>query len=127
MNIEEMSKYEVGQKVWFIAEYPDPVVRRAEIVEKHIYQDERGKTIRLTFKDLDGVHRTAPSSAIYKTKAEASEHLKEVQEKVWLQILGNCELKIGDLKMKIKKYQAELQDVEEEKKKYSEKLNEVRG
>lgn len=86
-----------------------------------------GKLIRLTFKDLDGVHRTAPQSAIYKTKAEASKHLKEVQEKVWLQILGNCEMKIGDLKMEIKKYQDELQRVEEEKKEYSKKLNEVKG
>lgn len=125
MAADELNKYEVGQEVWFIAGSADPIVKKAEIVEKRIIKDKERELIYLEFK-ADDVYRDTACTTIYKTKAEASKHLKEAQEKALLQILCNCESKIRGLKMEIEKDQAELQRVEEDKKKYSEKLNEVR-
>lgn len=43
MAADELNKYGLGQVVWFIGECSEPVVKRAKIVEKHLYQDERGQ------------------------------------------------------------------------------------
>ena len=129
MHNEDLSRYDIGQKVWFIDGWPEPEVKSAEVVEKYTCQTRKGTDVSLLVRDQQGVHKSAGHCfgfALYSTKAAANKQLNTAREKAYLQAIANCELEIGRLKMEIKKSQDELETVEKEKKQYSEKLNEVR-
>ena len=116
MSGKDLSKYEVGQEVWFIKTFDNhdkPIVESAVITRKMITIDKNHTWVQVEYKDSAHIYRTAPYTPIYSTKKAAGKDLKKVYKEQLERTAKRYEEKVKTLSAGVQMRQWELEAHEE--------------